>query len=165
VTDTSIPPAALREPAHQVSSKAPALWAAGAAFGWLVLAAGLVALHLLWFELPVWAWPVLAVVAIAYVAAMPVIRYRVHRWESTDSAVFTQTGWLSRERRIAPMSRVQTVDYQQTAIGRLFGLASVTVTTASAAGPIRIDAIDRPVAERLVEDLTRRAEAEQGDAT
>ena len=63
------------------------------------------------------------------------------------------------------MSRVQTVDYQQTALGRLFGLASVTVTTASAAGPIRIDAIDKPVAERLVEDLTRRAEAEQGDAT
>ena len=138
MTDATLPPTALREPAHQVSSKAPLLWAAGAAFGFLVLAVGMVAVHLLWFELPVWAWPVLAVVAIAYTAAMPMIRYRVHRWESTDAAVFTQTGWLSRERRIAPMSRVQTVDYQQTAVGRLFGLASVTVTTASAGFPCSV---------------------------
>ena len=67
---------------------------------------------------------------------MPRVRYRIHRWESTDTAVYTQTGWLSRERRIAPMSRVQTVDFEQGPIDRLLGLASVTVTTASAAGPL-----------------------------
>ena len=91
-----------------------------------------------WFDVPLWVWPLYAVLAIAYVVAMPRVRYRVHRWESTETAVYTQTGWLSRERRIAPMSRVQTVDFEQSAIGRLLGLASVTVTTASAAGPLRI---------------------------
>ena len=93
------------------------------------------------------------------------MRYRIHRWESTDTAVYTQTGWLARERRIAPMSRVQTVDFEQSAIGRLLGLATVTVTTASAAGPLRISGIDKHVADRLVDDLTRRTEAEAGDAT
>ena len=157
---------ALRDPAHQVSPKAPVLWAAGAAIRVLVVLGGLLAADLAgWIHVAPWAWPVYALVAITYVVAMPLVRYRIHRWESTETAVYTQTGWLSRERRIAPMSRVQTVDFEQTAIGRLLGLASVTVTTASAAGPLRISGIDKPVADRLVVDLTRRTEAEQGDAT
>ena len=71
---------------------------------------------------------------------MPQWRYLVHRWETTETAVYTQTGWWARERRIAPMSRVQTVDYAEGAIARLFGLATVTVTTASAAGALSIAA-------------------------
>jgi len=63
------------------------------------------------------------------------------------------------------MSRVQTVDFEQGPLDRLLGLASVTVTTASAAGPLKIIGIDKPVADKLVEELTRRTEAEAGDAT
>jgi len=117
------------------------------------------------FTLPWWAWPAYAALVVGYAVLMPTYRYRVHRWESSATAVYTQTGWLSRERRIAPMSRVQTVDLQQTAVSRLFRLANVTVTTASAAGPLRIEGLDRDVAERLVDELTRRTEAEPGDAT
>jgi membrane protein YdbS with pleckstrin-like domain len=157
---------ALREPAHQVSTKAPALWAFGATVRSLVLLGVLIAAAVFdWFGVPIWAWPLYAVVSVTYIVGMPVVRYRIHRWESTDTAVYTQTGWLSRERRIAPMSRVQTVDFQQGPIDRLLGLASVTVTTASASGPIVISGIDKPVADRLVDDLTRRTEAEAGDAT
>jgi len=157
---------ALRDPAHQVSPKAPTLWAVGAGFRCAVLLIALVVVQVAdWWDVPWWLWPLLVVASIAYVVVMPRVRYRIHRWESTDTAVYTQTGWLGRERRIAPMSRVQTVDFQQTAVDRLFGLASVTVTTASAAGPLRISDVDKDVADRLVEDLTRRAEAEAGDAT
>ena len=157
---------ALRDPAHQVSTKAPVVWTVGAAFRSLLLLAVLVLAAVFdWFPVPWWVWPVYAAISIAYVIAMPRVRYRIHRWESTDTAVYTQTGWLSRERRIAPMSRVQTVDFEQSALGRLLGLASVTVTTASAAGPLKIDAIDKAVADQLVDDLTRRTEAEAGDAT
>ena len=67
----------------------------------------------------------------------------MHRWEVTDTAVYTQTGWWSRERRIAPMSRIQTVDHAEGAIARLFGLATVTVTTASAAGALEIAGLDQ----------------------
>jgi len=159
--------ATLREPAGRVSPRAPAIWAAGAVVRCLFLAAALfvAAVVVELFPMPVWAWVAYAVAAVAYVLVMPVYRYQVHRWESTATAVYTQSGWLARERRIAPMSRVQTVDLQQTAISRLFGLANVTVTTASAAGPLRIEALDVAVAERLVDDLTRQAEAEAGDAT
>ncbi len=157
---------ALRDPAHQVSARAPMVWAVGAAARSALVLVVLVAATLLdWFPVPLWAWLGYAVLAIAYVVLMPRVRYRIHRWESTDSAVYTQTGWLSRERRIAPMSRVQTVDFEQGPLDRLLDLASVTVTTASAAGPLRISAIDKSVADRLVEDLTRRTEAEPGDAT
>jgi membrane protein YdbS with pleckstrin-like domain len=156
---------ALRDPAHQVSPKAPVLWAIGAAVRCVVLLVALVVAELFWIDVPWWVWPPLVVLSVAYVVAMPRVRYRIHRWESTDTAVYTQTGWLSRERRIAPMSRVQTVDFEQGAISRLLGLASVTVTTASAAGPLTINDIDKPVADRLVAELTRRTEAEAGDAT
>ncbi len=165
---TAAPPGnpALRDPAHQVSPKAPRLWTVGAAFRSLVILIALLVVQVAgWWDVPWWVWPPLVGACGVYVLVMPRVRYRIHRWESTDTAVSTQTGWLGRERRIAPMSRVQTVDFQQTAVSRLFGLATVTVTTASAAGPLRIGDIDKQVADRLVEDLTRRAEAEAGDAT
>jgi membrane protein YdbS with pleckstrin-like domain len=164
---TTAPPGnpALRDPAHQVSAKAPVLWAIGAAFRCGFLLVALLVAAIFWIDVPWWVWPPLVIASAAYVVIMPRVRYRIHRWESTDTAVYTQTGWLSRERRIAPMSRVQTVDFEQSPVARLFGLASVTVTTASAAGPLSITAIDKPVADRLVDDLTRRTEAEAGDAT
>ena len=90
-----------------------------------------------------WVVALVALVAVAYVAVVPQWRYAVHRWEVTDTAVYTQTGWWARERRIAPMSRIQTVDHAEGAIARLFGLATVTVTTASAAGALEIEGLDR----------------------
>ena len=101
----------------------------------------------------------------AYVVVVPQWRYPVHRWEVTETAVYTQTGWWARERRIAPMSRIQTVDHVEGAISRLFGLATVTVTTASAAGALEIAGLDRDRARALVDELTLRADAVEGDAT
>jgi membrane protein YdbS with pleckstrin-like domain len=99
------------------------------------------------------------------VLVVPQWRYRVHRWEVTETAVYTQTGWWTRERRIAPMSRIQTVDYAEGAIARLFGLASVTVTTASAAGALEIAGLDKLRARELTEELTLSADTVEGDAT
>jgi len=157
----------MREPAGRVSPRAPVVWAVGAVLRGVFVAAALFVATVVaeLFTLPAWAWVAYAVVAIGYAVVMPIYRYRVHRWESTDTAVYTQRGWVSRERRIAPMSRVQTVDFDQTAVSRLFRLATVTVTTASAAGPLRIEGLDAETAERLVDELTRRTEAEAGDAT
>lgn len=157
---------ALREPAHRVSRSAPRLWAVGAVVRVAMVVAVLVALGLVGFvELPWWAWVLLAVGGVAYAVLMPVVRYRIHRWESTETAVYTQVGFLSRERHVAPMSKVQTIDMDESPLARLFGLATVTVTTASAMGSLTITAIDREVAQQLVADLTRRTEAEADDAT
>lgn len=142
---------------------------------WLVgcLAEGLVTLTILtvsaiaWESFPARWWLVGAagVLVLGYAVVVPRWRYLVHRWEVSDSAVYTQTGWWARERRIAPMSRIQTVDYAEGALSRLFGLATVTVTTASAAGALRIEGLDKALAQRLVDELTLKADAVEGDAT
>ena len=84
---------------------------------------------------------------------------------ATDTAVYTQTGWFTQERRIAPISRIQTVDSEFGVLERLFGLANVTVTTASAAGPIKVHGLDKDTASQLVAQLTSTTAATPGDAT
>jgi membrane protein YdbS with pleckstrin-like domain len=118
-----------------------------------------------WFDLPAWVFSVVGVLLLAYVVLVPQWRYLVHRWEVTDAAVYTQTGWWARERRIAPMSRVQTVDHREGAIARVFGLATVRITTASSAGALTIEGLDHVRALDLVDDLTRIADTVPGDAT
>ncbi|MFC5040451.1 PH domain-containing protein [Ornithinimicrobium kibberense] len=102
---------------------------------------------------------------LADVTLEPIVRYRRTRWEVTGDKVFAQTGWLSRDQRIAPLSRVQTVDTHRGAIMRLYGLANVTVTTASAAGPITLPCLDSDVADRVTADLARITGQTRGDAT
>ena len=107
----------------------------------------------------------LAAYAVVRVVVVPTWRFRVHRWEVTPQAAYTQTGWWARERRLAPMSRIQTVDWDQGPLERLLGLANVTITTASAAGALSIGGLDQATAESLVAELTAKAEAAGGDAT
>ncbi len=157
----------LREPAQRVSPRARLMWTATAALGALVVVvvAAVVGPLAGWVPVGWWAVALVAVLAAAYVAVVPRWRYAVHRWEVTATAVYTQTGWWVLERRIAPMSRIQTVDHVQGAVSRLFGLATVTVTTASAAGALEIAGLDRDRALRLVDELTVTADSVPGDAT
>lgn len=160
-------PLRLREPGQRVSPKARLMWALIAAIEGLVLVAAVAVAGPItdWLPLEWWLVALVALVAIAYVAVVPQWRYAVHRWEITGTAVYTQTGWWARERRIAPMSRIQTVDHAEGAIARLFGLATVTVTTASAAGALAIEGLDRSRALVLVDELTLMADSVPGDAT
>jgi membrane protein YdbS with pleckstrin-like domain len=157
----------LREPRERVSPRARLMWTVEALVQAAVLAVVPVVLigPVDLFDVPWWAWVLVGLVLAAYVVVVPRWRYLVHRWEVTTTAVYTQTGWWARERRIAPMSRIQTVDYAEGALSRLFGLATVTVTTASAAGALRIEGLDKGLAQRLVDDLTLKADAVEGDAT
>lgn len=115
-----------------------------------------------WLLLPL---AIAMAIGIPYMIVMPVWRYRVHRWEITEDAVYTRTGWLWQEWRIAPMSRIQTVDTQRGPLEQAYRLSSVTVTTASAAGPLRIRGLDHEVAADLAEKLTEVTQANRGDAT
>jgi uncharacterized protein len=157
----------LREPRERVDPRARWMWLVGCLGEGLVTLAILAGTALAWDGFPARWWLVGAacLLVLAYAAVVPQWRYLVHRWEVSDTAVYTQTGWWARERRIAPMSRIQTVDYAEGVLSRLFGLASVTVTTASAAGALRIEGLDASLAQRLVDDLTLKADAVEGDAT
>ena len=108
---------------------------------------------------------VVAVAAAAYTIVMPRWSYRFHRWEVTDDAVYAASGWIFQEWRIAPMSRIQTVDSERGPLARTYGLAAVTVTTASAAGPIKIVGLDAGTAADLAHRLTAATQAVPGDAT
>ena len=158
----------LVDPANPPSSKAPVVWAIGAAIPWLILAVG----QLVWFVLDsrlswlhIAAAAVTALGIVVFVIVGPLWRYRVHRWDISPQAVYTRSGWLVQERRIAPISRVQTVDTYRGPVDRLFGLANVTVTTASSAGAVRIVALDSEVADRVVAQLTDVAALGEEDAT
>lgn len=121
-----------------------------------------------WPDARAWLWWIGAAVLLlgaAYVVVMPQWRFRVHRWEVTDDAVYTSAGWLSQEWRVAPMSRIQTVDTERGPLQQLLGLSTVTVTTASAAGALQLAGLDHRLARDLVEQLTATTQATPGDAT
>jgi membrane protein YdbS with pleckstrin-like domain len=157
----------LREPSQRVSPRARMMWTVETLIQAAVMAIVPIVLVALvdLFDVRWWAWVLVGLGLAAYVVVVPRWRYLVHRWEVTDTAVYTQTGWWARERRIAPMSRIQTVDHREGALSRLFGLATVTVTTASAAGALAIVGLDNDVARALVDELTVKADAVEGDAT
>ncbi|MCX2183038.1 PH domain-containing protein [Streptomyces sp. SKN60] len=120
----------------------------GPASSWLFAAAGAVAL-----------------LGLGCTAFLPAWWYRVHRWEVTEDAVYVRTGALWQEWRIAPMSRIQTVDTVRGPLEQAFRLATVTVTTASSKGALRIEGLDHELAAELAERLTAITRATPGDAT
>ncbi|MEV7369553.1 PH domain-containing protein [Streptomyces sp. NPDC090301] len=120
----------------------------GPARFWLLLAAGVV-----------------AALGLTCTAFFPAWWFRVHRWEVTEDAVYVRTGALWQEWRIAPMSRIQTVDTSRGPLEQGFRLATVTVTTASSRGAIRIEGLDHELAAGLAERLTLITQATPGDAT
>ncbi|MBL1098080.1 PH domain-containing protein [Streptomyces coffeae] len=163
----------LRPPHHRVDPRARRWWTVQALLVLsgpaLLTALALTVLSLLFFPgaLP-WLGPLLLAVlvlpALGYLWFMPKWRYAVHAWELGDRAVYAAGGWFWRTRRIAPLSRVQTVDTVRGPVQRAFGLATVTVTTASTAGDIRIAGLSDADAEELSRRIGEAAQLVPGDA-
>ncbi|MFE1174107.1 PH domain-containing protein [Streptomyces sp. NPDC058773] len=98
---------------------------------------------------------VVALLAVPTVLLLPKWWFAVHRWEVTDTAVHVRTGYFRQRTQVAPLSRVQTVATVRGPLQKRFGLAGVTVTTASAKGPLKIDGLRESVAEDVVRELSR----------
>src|SRR5262249_17838144 len=116
----------LRAPVNRVSRRAISYWTARAAVsGAVVIAAGLLFRAMSGWD-PIWraAIAATAVVIALHALIMPRWRYRVHRWEVTDQALYTRSGWFSVHWRIAPVSRIQTIDSHRSIGERIFGLAN-----------------------------------------
>lgn len=156
-------------PAQRPSPRAIWLWTIQAALIWLVP----FAVQLGWALLDSSGSPVphlvvllvSLVLSVTHVVGVPRWRYAVHRWEIDASAVYTRTGWFIQESRVAPISRVQTVDTERGPLERLLGLATITVTTASSAGAVQIAALDNDVADAAVARLTEIGAGNRDDAT
>ncbi|WP_254716808.1 PH domain-containing protein [Actinomadura sp. WMMB 499] len=158
----------MRPPRHRVERRAIGWWMLQSLAVSGPLLAGSVVAYALWTPARPWLVLLVGALAVLLLAGLlvePLWRYRVHRWETTDQAVYARTGWLVREWRVAPLSRVQTVDAVQGPIEQLLGLSTLRVTTASSRGAIDIGGLDRETAARVAERLTRIAQATPGDAT
>lgn len=108
-----------------------------------------------------WLAPLLLITLVApalgYLLLMPRRRYAAHTWELGTYAVYAAGGWIWQWRRIAPLSQVQTVDTVRGPIQRRYGLATLTVTTASTAGDIKIAGLTEADAEELSRLIGRAA--------
>ncbi|MCM4084138.1 PH domain-containing protein [Paractinoplanes hotanensis] len=156
----------LRPPRHRLDRRALGWWTVQAAVFALPPVAVLALLTALIPPARTWlglSLGVVAAIGLTYVLVMPTWRYRVHRWEATDGLVYAVSGWFWQRSRIAPVERIQTVDTSSGPLQRMFGLAGLVVTTASAAGPVRVQGLDRSLAAELAETLAARAQAVPGD--
>lgn len=161
-------PVRLRLPKNTVDKRAKIYWTIQILITLLVMAGVLLVPMVLLPALRPLLVTVLVIVLIIGLVSMlvaPRHKFHFHRWEVTGDAVYASSGWLWREWRVAPLSRIQTVDTEHGPLQQAFGLATVTVTTASAAGPIKIEGLDKVTAAKLAEDLTTLTQATHEDAT
>ncbi|QDB79972.1 PH domain-containing protein [Georgenia sp. 311] len=157
-----------RPPRHRVAPGARTYWLLSRVIVLLLVLAATLVPAALWEPGRPWLLGGAAtatVLLLPGVLLAPWLRYRTHRWEATGTAVYSRTGWLGRQWRIAPLSRVQTVEARRNLLHRLLGLAAVSVTTGSAQGAVEIQGLEAAAAEDLVGRLTDAVARTRGDAT
>ncbi|WP_230930682.1 PH domain-containing protein [Dietzia aurantiaca] len=159
------PPLALRPPSNRVDPRCRSWWTTQVVLVVVGLLIALLVVPLFLGPLLLLAPAVWLVIGVAAIVVVPRVRWSIHRWEETDTAIYSRSGLFWEEWRAAPLSRVQTVDKTRGPLERLFGLATVVVTTASSKGAVRIRSLDAQVAEEMARRLTVTAEGDQRDAT
>ncbi|QFG68473.1 PH domain-containing protein [Ornithinimicrobium pratense] len=170
-TETTQTPASgvhIRVPKLRVERRAIVWWMLRALVFWGLLVGGLATAAVMWEPARVWLVVPTVFVAVVFLAKLfvePWWRYAVHRWEIGEHATYASNGWLVREWRVAPTSRIQTVDAVRGPIEQMLGLSTLRVTTASSYGAISIVGLDRAVAQDAAARLAVIAEISEGDAT
>lgn len=172
------PSSGLRLPAHRVHRRAQYKWHVSALIGWTIflglLGGGYLASRfqedfledgepIIPDAISLSVLGFLALFAAFRIVVVPILRYRIHRWEVTDQAIYTRTGWLTIDTLIVPINRVQNVETVQSAIDRMLSLAKVEAKTA--ANSIFIGLIHVDDARRLTDELTSTMAADESDAT
>ena len=161
----------LRSPANRLDPRVRRLWAAEALAGAGVLALCVAAGAVLAavagapdvaLVVGVAGGALAVAVAVLGALVLPPLRYRRFRYEVTPLGLYVAHGRLWRHWHVVPHARVQTVDTHAGPLQRAFGLVEVHVATASAAGGTGIPGLAPDVADRLVHELARHADVEEG---
>src|SRR5262245_60296910 len=103
----------LRPPQNPVDRRAVGWWTTNLVILFAMPVSVLLVLGLLISPARFWLLTPALLIALAGVLLAPALPrwwFRVHRWEVTDTAVYTRTGFFWQEWRVAPLSRIQTVD-------------------------------------------------------
>lgn len=156
-------------PRHRIEKRAPLLWTIEGVWTWLILAG----LQVAWYfygdnVMAFWNWVALAVtvpLATMSIVVAPWWRYLVARWDVSDTAVCSRTGWWTTQFRIAPLVRLQTVYTTRNLFERWFGLATVHASTASSSGSVEIRGLSVADAEALAQHLIAIAHLDAEDGT
>lgn len=163
-----VDPLRIRSPRHRLDRKF-ILWRTLNSFFWAIGAIGAFVLpYALFPAVRAWFGPIIWIISAFFLVnlvVMPTYRYLVHRWETTDQAVYTLSGWITREWRIVPISRIQSIDTVQGPLERALNLATIKVTTASGMGGVTIEGLDADVAREAVRHLKEITQDTPGDAT
>src|SRR5256885_14666784 len=131
----------LRPPAHRVSRRAIGYWTAMASIFWIVVIGVLTAIVVTSDDPPSFltvALVVACVVGPLHLVVMPQWRYRVHRWEVTGEAVYTQSGWLKQEWRVAAIFPIPTLHIELYPGAHTFRRAQPPPAHAAAPGPLPV---------------------------
>lgn len=158
----------LRPPRNRIERRAILWWTLNALIWGIFLVGGSSVAYALFDDIRWWMGPTIWVLAVIYavnILIMPTWRYLIHRWEITDVAVYQLQGWLTREWRIIPISRIQSIEAMKGPLEQALGLATLKVTTASRRGGITLQGLDATVADDAAHRLTEITQATPGDAT
>ena len=110
--------------------------------------------------LPVPTWSIglpLAVLLGLVIGPLQTLRWRAWSWRLTASAIELRSGVITRRHVVVPHFRVQPIDVLEGPLERLLGLATLTVTTASAAGSVSIPGLPADAAPAVRSELVARA--------
>jgi len=168
---TSPPPGAEahampRDTDRQLDRRIVTVWRLGAVLS-LVAPMGAAMLLALILRLPGWtvALPMAVLAGIA-IGPWPAMRWRRWSWRLGDAALELRSGVIVRRHVTLPHFRVQQIDVLEGPLERLLGLATLTVTTASAGGSASLPGLrveDAPIVRRELLALAARANAQLGD--
>jgi membrane protein YdbS with pleckstrin-like domain len=109
-------------------------------------------------DVPAWV-PAAGVTLLLGLAIGPLPRLRWHRWSwaLTGPGIELASGVLVRRRVTLPYFRIQQIDVVEGPLERLLGLATLTVTTASAGGSVSLPGLAAEDAPALRRALVARA--------
>jgi len=99
----------------------------------------------------------LAVLLALAVGPLQTLRWRRWSWRLTDTAVEVRSGVLTRRHVVVPHFRIQQIDVLEGPVERLLGLATLTVTTASAAGSVSLPGLTVATAPAVRTEMLERA--------
>ncbi len=119
--------------------------------------------------MPVWLWicyAVLSALLIAWVIAMPNVRYARYRYAIDEEAIRVREGFLWISYSVVPIERLHKIELSQGPVARLFGLYTVNVTTAGGEVSIKFipEAVATQIAEHLKDIVNRLVAEERGQA-
>lgn len=106
-----------------------------------------------------WRWFALGLLAVSVVGvAWASLAWRMTSFAIDDEAVHLRTGILVRQRRQARLDRLQAVDVVRPFLGRVFGLAKLTLEVAGGAGSaVELAYLKESDADTLRAELLARA--------